>query len=203
VSPASTTLKLATGNLEWMLSPATFSALKGSCSGNDAERRIAQRQLPCDVAASLERSAVDSSAMARYARALDADVIALQEVDGAAARAGAWFAVLGAFNRDLLAERGAARAAHGAQRNVWAEINDGEPRGAVLRNAAAGESFRNCAIGQNHNGYIDQIILGEKLAALQVPGSFERLTWEARDTAKYKLSDHCPIAIRLKLPPPD
>jgi endonuclease/exonuclease/phosphatase family metal-dependent hydrolase len=303
---AETTLKLASWNLEWLLTPATFGALKDGCSHNDAERRAAQRQLPCDVAASLERSAVDISALAHYAQALNADVIALQEVDGAAAarqlfpaydfcftgspalqntgfavrrgvpyrcgpdlmalsqhdsvrrgatltlypgtrhevrllgvhlksgcawqpldrgpaacgklasqvpvledwidtaaRAGAWFAVLGDFNRNLLAERGAARASDGAQRNVWAEINDSEPRGATLVNAAAGAAFRNCAVGQNHNGYIDQIVVGEKLAALIVPGSVERLTWDGRDAARFKLSDHCPIAVRLKLPPPD
>jgi len=300
------TLKLATWNLEWLLTPATFSALKGNCSRNDAERRAAQRQLPCDVAAHLERSAVDISAMARYARALDADVVALQEVDGpaaarqlfagyefcftgsralqntgfairrgvpfrcgpdlmalslgdsvrrgaslilypgtrheirllgvhlksgcarqrldegpeacrrlarqvpvledwidAAARAGAWYGVLGDFNRNLLAERGAARAANGAQRNVWAELDDGEPRGATLINVAAGEPFRNCVSGQNHSGYIDQIILGEKLATRLVPRSFERLTWTAQDAARFKLSDHCPLAIRLRIPPPD
>jgi endonuclease/exonuclease/phosphatase family metal-dependent hydrolase len=262
-----------------------------------------QRQLPCDVATSLERSAVDISAMARYARSLDADVVALQEVDGApaarqlfpdfdfcftgsralqntgfairrgvpyrcgpdlmalslgdsvrrgatvalypgtrheirllgvhlksgcprqpldhgpaacaklarqvpvledwidaAARAGALYAVLGDFNRNLLGERGAARAANGEQRNVWAELNDGEPRGATLINPAAGEPFRNCASGQNHTGFIDQIVLGEQLASLLAPGSFERLTWDARDAARFKLSDHCPIAIRLKIP---
>ena len=79
------TLKLATWNLEWFLQPETFAALKRSCASNDAERRSAQRQLPCDVARTLERSAVDISAMARYAKSLDADVVALQEVDGAAA----------------------------------------------------------------------------------------------------------------------
>lgn len=299
---AATTLKLATWNLEWFLQPATFAALKRSCSRNDDERRSAQRQLPCDVVRTLERSAVDISAMARYAKTLDADVIALQEVDGAAAarrlfpdhefcftgsralqntgfairrgvpyrcgpdlmglslgdsvrrgatvtlypqstreiqllgvhlksgcsrqpmdeggaacrqlarqvpvleewidgraRAGARFAVLGDFNRDLLRERGNARSDRGEQRNLWNEINDGEPRGATLVNISTGEKFRNCAAGQNHSGFIDQIVLGERLAQQRVGDSFERLTWDARDAARFRLSDHCPLAIRLKI----
>jgi endonuclease/exonuclease/phosphatase family metal-dependent hydrolase len=77
------TLKLATWNLEWLLTPSTFAALKGHCSADDDSRRVSPRQLPCDVAGNLERSAVDLATLARYARALDADVIALQEVDGA------------------------------------------------------------------------------------------------------------------------
>jgi endonuclease/exonuclease/phosphatase family metal-dependent hydrolase len=297
------TLRLASWNLEWLLTPATFSALKGHCSSDDDERRTNQRQLPCDVAAQLERSAIDISAMARYAKQLNGDIIALQEVDGAAAarqifpdyefcftgsravqntgfairrgvpyrcgadlmalslgdrvrrgatvtlfpgtprelqllgvhlksgcarqqldqgpaacrllaqqvpvlegwidsqaRANARFAVLGDFNRILLAERGTARAADGQQRNIWAEINDGEPRGATLVNTAAGVAFRNCTAGQNYNGYIDLIVLGAELAQWQKPASFTRVLWDPRDAARYKLSDHCPIAIELKLP---
>jgi endonuclease/exonuclease/phosphatase family metal-dependent hydrolase len=76
------TLKLATWNLEWLLTPATFATLRGHCNA-DNSRRDSPRQLPCDVAAGLERSAVDLGTLARYAQSLDADVIALQEVDGA------------------------------------------------------------------------------------------------------------------------
>jgi endonuclease/exonuclease/phosphatase family metal-dependent hydrolase len=31
------------------------------------------------------------------------------------------------------------------------------------------------------------------------PGSFERLTYAARDAARYKLSDHCPVSVRIQL----
>ena len=41
-----------------------------------------ERRLPCDVAQRLERSSRDFATLTRYARQLDADVIALQEVDG-------------------------------------------------------------------------------------------------------------------------
>ena len=81
-APAFRTIKLATWNLEWLLTPSTFSALNGHCSTDDDFRRSAPRQLPCDVAGKLERSAVDLRMLARYARSLDADVIAVQEVDG-------------------------------------------------------------------------------------------------------------------------
>ena len=91
-SPAAT-LKLATWNLEWLMTPATFNALKGSCtraapaseSAPHAARPL--RSIPCDVVATLERGRADLAGLARYARALDADVIALQEVDGEAAAA--------------------------------------------------------------------------------------------------------------------
>ncbi|MCC7464214.1 MAG: endonuclease/exonuclease/phosphatase family protein [Gammaproteobacteria bacterium] len=316
-SPA--TLKLATWNLEWLMTPATFNALKSTCTPPAASparaphprRRPypqgAGRSIPCDVAARLERGRADFAALARYARALDADVVALQEVDGpeaaalvfpaaryrfcfTAARAvqntgfairrgiahrcgadytplalgtrlrrgatlvlypgtrsevqllgvhlksgcargplsaapppaeactllarqipalEAWidnaavnsrrYAVLGDFNRDLLAERGPARAPDGAQLNLWPEIDDGEPPGARLVNSVAGERFSNCVRGAMHTGYIDQILLGPALAARRVHGSFQRLAYTPRDAWRLKLSDHCPIAIRIAL----
>lgn len=288
-------IKLATWNLEWLLTPATFTALKSTCTEDDDKRRAAQRLLPCDVAANLERSAIDLAALAGYARRLDADVIAIQEVDGpgaagqvftdhnfcftgsralqnngfairrglpyrcgddlealslgdsvrrgatvvlfpgtnhelhllgvhlksgcarppldsgpsacqklarqipaldawivAQARAGHRFALLGDFNRELLSERGATH-------TLWAEISDQHLPGATLFNVAAGESFRNCAKGQNHHGFIDQILLGQLLARQLVVGSFERVTWEARDASRLKLSDHCPVAVKLRI----
>jgi len=75
-------IKLATWNLEWLLTPQTFSALKGTCSSDDSERRAARRRLPCNVARTLERSSSDYAALRHYAGLLDADVIALEEVDG-------------------------------------------------------------------------------------------------------------------------
>jgi endonuclease/exonuclease/phosphatase family metal-dependent hydrolase len=289
---APVTVKLASWNLEWFLTPVAFHGLKGSCTSDEEQHRRTPRSIPCDVAANLERSATDIRAMAAYARRLDADVVALQEVDGEQAarqlfghydfcftagravqntgfairrglpyRCGAdvlnlslgdelrrgvtvtlypgtrrelvllgvhlksgcargrlgshpvacerlarqapalraWiqqqaasgrrFAVLGDFNRDLLAERGG---------GLWAQLapNRTQPE---LVNTAAGERFRNCFPGQTHTGYIDYILLSRALTPSLVSGSFERLTYSASDAWHTKLSDHCPIAVRLRL----
>jgi len=286
------TLKLATWNLEWFLTPETFHELKGHCTRDDETHRHDPRSIPCDVAAHLERSASDIGAVASYARRLDADVVALEEVDGEGAarqlfarydfcftggrviqntgfairhglphrcgpdvlglslgdelRRGAtvtlypgtrhelqllavhlksgcphqrldsrahacerlaqqlptlrdWvraqragrhrFAILGDFNRDLLAEHSA---------GVWAQLSDDAADPGMV-NTAAGEAFRNCYIGQTHTGYIDYILLGSTLAPSLVRGSFERLTYSAADAWHTKLSDHCPVAVRLRL----
>ena len=292
LAAAPITVKLATWNLEWFLTPAGFHGLKDSCTRGEDQHRRNPRSIPCDVAANLERSATDIGAMAAYARRLDADVIALQEVDGeGAARqlfgnhnfcftgghevqntgfairrglpyrcgadvlglslgdevrrgatltlypgsrhellllgvhlksgcarghlashstacvrlarqapalrswvqyqsdAGRRFAVLGDFNRDLLAERGD---------GLWAQLAGGRSEPALV-NTAAGEPFRNCFPGQTHTGYIDYILLGRSLAPSLVRGSFERLTYSAADAWHTRLSDHCPIAIELRL----
>jgi endonuclease/exonuclease/phosphatase family metal-dependent hydrolase len=296
------TLKLATWNLEWLTTPETFRQLRDHCISDDGERRAVQRALPCDVVKKIERGASDFAALARYVDALNADVVAIQEVDGAAAarqvfrhhefcfsgaralqnngfairrgvpfrcaddylplslgnsvrrgvvvelypgtaqalwlmsvhlksgcarglldseraacqklaiqvapleqwidtaaRAGKHFGVLGDFNRELLREHGPARSDVGQQQQIWPEINDGEPAGALLLNVADGYRFRNCASGERHSGYIDQIVLGQRLAAALVPDSFERQVWKAEEAARLTLSDHCPIAIQIRI----
>lgn len=290
-------IKLATWNLEWLMTPETFNALKDHCISDDGERRAARRALPCDVVRTLERSASDIAALRRYAALLDADVVALEEVDGPNAarqlfrqhefcftgstavqnngfairrgvpfrceadvrglslgdsvrrgavavlypgtareihllgvhlksgcstqpldgplaacrqllrqlpalegwvetqtRAGHRFAVLGDFNRDLLAEQSAPRGPHPG---VLAEINDGDPPGSALTSAAGRSDFRNCARGQRHSGFIDYILLGESLRGARVPDSVERVVWTPADAAHRILSDHCPLAVRI------
>jgi endonuclease/exonuclease/phosphatase family metal-dependent hydrolase len=76
------TLKLATWTLEWLIAPANFKPLKNTCAPRGAPAFASERRLPCDVAQRLERSSRDFASLARYARELNADVIALQEVDG-------------------------------------------------------------------------------------------------------------------------
>jgi endonuclease/exonuclease/phosphatase family metal-dependent hydrolase len=296
------TLKLATWNLEWLIAPATFKTLKGSCVPKGVEAHADERRLPCDVARRLERSSRDFAMLARYARQLDADVIALQEVDGAeAARlvfpgyrfcfsgsrhlqntgfairatlpmrcaqdvtalslndsvrrgaevvlfpgevrelhllsihlksgcsdaslasgkkacgmlarqaptlenwidsqgaAGRPFAVLGDFNRVLLNEAGPARSAGGQLLQLWPEIDDGTPPEADLRNVAEGQPFQNCVPGQAHTAFIDHIVLGRSLARAVVPGSFQRITFSAGDARHARLSDHCPVAVRIDM----
>lgn len=296
------TLKLASWNLEWLIAPEAFMQLRGSCVPERASPAGRRRFIPCDVATDLQRSGSDFAALARYARRLDADVIALAEVDGASAArlvfrgysfcftarsavqntgfairpglsyrcgadlkalslgdslrrgaqlvlfpgeprelrllavhlksgcgrrsldsgreqcrivadqvpaleqwideqaaAGRHFAVLGDFNRELLNDPGPARSDSGAIRSLWAEIDDGDPPESDLRNAAQGEPFLNCAPNHSYTGYIDHIVLSRSLAARIIPGSFERLTYEPRDALRQRLSDHCPVAIKLSM----
>lgn len=79
------TLRIATWNLQWLVAPENFVALERNCVPRGASPGGRRRTLPCDVAADLERSTADFDALASYARELDADVVAIQEVDGPAA----------------------------------------------------------------------------------------------------------------------
>jgi len=285
-------VKLASWNLEWFMTPNMFNSLKGGCTHDDQAHRARPRSIPCDVAAKLERSATDIAALASIARTLDADVIAVQEVDGQAAarqifprhefcftgglavqntgfairrglpfrcgpdltelalggdlrrgvtmvlypgtrhelhllgvhlksgctrhdldshekacarlarqvpalhdwlaseqQLGHRYAVLGDFNRDLLAETG---------EGLWAQLSLGAP-GLELVNTARGAEFRNCYAGQTHTGFIDYILLSASLERSLMRGSFQRLAYSAADAWRLKLSDHCPVAIRLRL----
>jgi endonuclease/exonuclease/phosphatase family metal-dependent hydrolase len=287
-------LKLATWNLEWFMTSSTLRALTPACTLPDSPRDTSRRGIPCDVAHDLARSDEDIAAMRRYASELDADVVALQEVDGADAarllfpgydfcfssriavqnngfairhglshacgpelaelslgndvRRGVelrlfpgspqemrllsvhlksgcardaldspktacqelrrqvpvlegWidaraaermpFAVMGDFNRDLRREP--------AGISLWADIDDGNPAGAALVNTAEGQEFQNCSPSQNFGGYIDYIVLGEQMARGLRPRSFGRELYRPRDANRRKLSDHCPVFIRLRV----
>ena len=295
------TIRIATWNLEWLVSPQAFKPLKLDCTPEGTAVHGDVRQIPCDVASTLERSSRDFAVLARYARELDADVVALQETDGAdaarlvfpdyafcftgrqhvqntgfavrhgvpfrcgpddrelslgdtlrrgkeltlfpgepqeirllsvhlksgcsskpltatdkachdlarqvpileawidaQAHAGKRFAVLGDFNRDLLSEESRGLTL-GRETSLWAELADGAPPEAALRNAAAGAVFRNCVPGQGYRGYIDNIVLSRALAADAIPGSFARLTYRPADARHARLSDHCPVSVRLNV----
>ncbi len=82
--PPSPALTLATWNAEWFMDPVEFDkvAARGCSSGG---ANPVARSLPCDVAKGTRnkrRSADDLTAQARYAAGLNADIVALQEVDG-------------------------------------------------------------------------------------------------------------------------
>jgi endonuclease/exonuclease/phosphatase family metal-dependent hydrolase len=292
-APAS--LKLATWNLEWLIAPAQFRLLKTNCIPQGAPAAGSERRIPCDVAARFERSARDFDALATYARELNADVIALQEVDGPQAarlvlpdyefcftgrrhpqnngfairkglpyrcapdvfglaprdalrrgsavvlypgtpaemhllsvhlksgcardaldspskacrdlaaqvpaleawidvhaHAGRRFGVLGDFNRDLLNEPGRV--------GLWPQLDDADPPESNLVNAAEGMPFQGCVPGAPYKSYIDFIVLSQGLAARMVPGSFQRIVYSAKSARRSRLSDHCPVAVRVSLP---
>ncbi|HEU4687521.1 MAG TPA: endonuclease/exonuclease/phosphatase family protein [Vicinamibacterales bacterium] len=287
-------IKIATWNLEWFMKPETLRALTPACTPRDAPRDGARRSVPCDVAHELTRGNEDIAALRRHARALDADVVALQEVDGpdaarllfthhefcfsgrvavqnngfairrglpftcgpelaaisldddvrrgvelrlfpetaselrllsvhlksgcsrdaldstrpncvelarqvpllegwidTQARENKPFAVLGDFNRDLRREP--------AGSSLWGAIDDLDPPGLDLVNTAAGQEFQNCMPAQTFSGYIDYIVLDARMARGWVKNSFGRELYRPRDAARRKLSDHCPVFIRLRV----
>jgi 5'-nucleotidase (lipoprotein e(P4) family) len=86
-SPSDTRLRLATWNMAFLVTPETFRALAPVCTTEGSGLPGSERGLPCGVAARLERGPEDFAALRRYAGELDADVVALQEVDGPSAAA--------------------------------------------------------------------------------------------------------------------
>ncbi len=79
------TLRVATWNAEWLLEPAAFDALMEDCLRPGRRARGGERALPCDLGEGRRWSDADLDRLAAFAATLDADVIALQEVDGPAA----------------------------------------------------------------------------------------------------------------------
>lgn len=101
------------------------------------------------------------------------------------------FAVLGDFNRDLRREPPGP--------SVWADLDDHDPAGADLVNTAEGQTFENCLPSQTFSGFIDYVILDARMARGLVEGSFGRALYRPRDAARRKMSDHCPVFIRLRV----
>jgi len=99
------------------------------------------------------------------------------------------FAVLGDFNRDLRREP--------PGMSLWGDIDDADPPGADLVNTAEGQTFENCMPSQTFSGFIDYIVLSRQMAQGLVENSFGRAVFRPRDAQRRKLSDHCPVFIRL------
>jgi len=273
-------LKLATWNLEWLIAPRDFKALRQHCGAADNPSARAARAIPCDVGYRLERSHADFEALADYARLLDADVVALQETDGPAAarlvfpraefcfthrvhpqnngfavragiphrcepdftviaagdglRRGAVMTLFPGERREMTLMsvhlksgcataplESSARACRALaaqlpelarwvseQRRLghrFAVLGDfNRQRGPALSSlglADPGRSARyeNCFPGQMHTGYIDHILLDPALLPLTVPGTFQHLTYRVSQVHRRKLSDHCPVALRLNV----
>ena len=75
-------LRIATWNLEWMMTPETFDALAGNCFGKEERADGDDRGFPCDLIPKGRWSAQDLARLRDFAATADLDVIVLQETDG-------------------------------------------------------------------------------------------------------------------------
>lgn len=80
-------LSIATWNLEWMMTPATFDDLAQNCFGSGRRASGNERTIPCNLAPGGRWSEEELARLRAFATALPIDVIALQETDGARAAA--------------------------------------------------------------------------------------------------------------------
>jgi endonuclease/exonuclease/phosphatase family metal-dependent hydrolase len=124
----------------------------------------------------------------------------LQWID-AQARAGHRFLLMGDFNRQLAREHGRARDSSGELVKMWPELDRQDLPGADLLNVTEGRPYIKCHISESHGAYIDHIVLGEKAASNLVPELFRRVVYAQSDVVRFKLSDHCPLAIGYRLRP--
>ena len=112
----------------------------------------------------------------------------LEDWIDARAREGTPFAVLGDFNRRFEAPD-----------RFWPEIDDGDPPGARLTDAVAGQESR-CWNGE-YPRFVDHLVFGAPASAWMETGSLRQVIFDPAD-ARHKrvLSDHCPLAVTLDLP---
>jgi endonuclease/exonuclease/phosphatase family metal-dependent hydrolase len=126
-------------------------------------------------------------------RMLQRQVPVLEEWIDRRAEAAEAFGVVGDFNRRFDREGKAARGAGGAIAALWPEIDDADPPGADLLDPGAGHGALGCRNGHGERMPIDYLILGERLAGRQVPGSFR--AWDYPAGGRWP--DHCVISVEL------
>jgi endonuclease/exonuclease/phosphatase family metal-dependent hydrolase len=64
---------------------------------------------------------------------------------------------------------------------------------------AAQLPFRNCYLGQPYTQFIDHMLISKPLLQRIVPASAGRVAFRGADAIRYRLSDHCPVRVSLKL----
>ena len=136
----------------------------------------------------------------RDCQALAEQVPILERWIDARAREGIPFAVAGDFNRRFSSERRYARDRFGRLTAMWPEIDDGSPPEADLTDATRVRRDARCFPQDSHTAAIDHIVLSRSLTARLVPGSMRRVTYSTADARRFRLSDHCPVAVTLELP---
>jgi acid phosphatase len=77
-----TRVRIASWNVEYLMTPATHVALRANCAENGGMVGGDDRTLPCAITKREPRTADDYVSLRRYATQLHADIVALQEVDG-------------------------------------------------------------------------------------------------------------------------
>ena len=80
-------VRIASWNVEYLMTPATHLALRDDCAENGGRVGGDDRTLPCAITKREPRGADDYASLRHYAATLAADIVALQEVDGPAAAA--------------------------------------------------------------------------------------------------------------------
>ena len=83
--------------------------------------------------------------------------------------------------------------------DFWSEIDDGEPDGLDLSRATEGRTSECWA--RKYPRYIDHIVYDVQVSKWVVPGSFEQLVYTENESMQELLSDHCPVAVTLDVPP--
>jgi 5'-nucleotidase (lipoprotein e(P4) family) len=76
-------VRIGSWNVEYLVTPETHLALRNTCAENGGMVGGDDRTLPCAITKRAVRTPADYASLRRYASELDADIVALQEVDGA------------------------------------------------------------------------------------------------------------------------
>lgn len=75
-------VRVASWNVEYLMTPQTHIALRATCAENGGMVGGDDRTLPCAITRRDPRTESDYASLRNYAAQLDADIVALQEVDG-------------------------------------------------------------------------------------------------------------------------
>ena len=82
-----TRVRVASWNVEYLVTPATHQALRATCAEQGGMVGGDDRTLPCAITKHEPRTPEDYASLRHYAAQLRADIVALQEVDGPEAAA--------------------------------------------------------------------------------------------------------------------
>lgn len=118
-------------------------------------------------------------------RLLAAQAAALGDWIDANAEAGRIFIVLGDLNRP----------AGKPDDPFWSLLHP-----ETFISSASHLPFRNCVFGAPYGEFIDHILIGTSLAAQVPPDGFAQLRYRAEEAIQFRLSDHCPVSVRISLP---